>query len=359
MLALLALAFVLGAALARRMVPEPWATVGVGLVGLSPPALGRLDDDHAGRAAPRSAGGRRAVRAGDARAPAAALRRLGALCLAGLPWLGWTFLAPGAVVAWALVAWTLRERGVRGAARRRGPGGVAGLLRDDQRPLLRRHHPRSAGSAAMPELPLGYIERVPRLPGLGWTATSACCAGRPCSGSSSSRAGCCTARGATNSRGSRRRREAEACAGCSWRSWARRCSWSRSWRPAGLRGRRSPACPLVGGVARGRGSGALGRSAARAATRGRRALAARSPWAECLALARAGRGRVALGLVGRATPRALGPCGSRVPFLHRGRPVARRCCAALLACMGGGCPCGWRERRAAGRVSAAGRPPHA
>ena len=39
MLAMLALAFVLAAALARRMVPEPWATVGVGLVGLSPPAV--------------------------------------------------------------------------------------------------------------------------------------------------------------------------------------------------------------------------------------------------------------------------------------------------------------------------------
>src|SRR4051812_49699043 len=39
MLALLALAFVLGAGLARRMVPEPWATYGAGLAGLSPPAL--------------------------------------------------------------------------------------------------------------------------------------------------------------------------------------------------------------------------------------------------------------------------------------------------------------------------------
>src|SRR3954470_7243193 len=39
MLALLALAFVLAALLARRMVPEPWATAGVGLVGLSPVAL--------------------------------------------------------------------------------------------------------------------------------------------------------------------------------------------------------------------------------------------------------------------------------------------------------------------------------
>src|SRR4051794_28685480 len=39
MLALLAFAFVLGAALARRMVPEPYASLGVGIAGLSPPAL--------------------------------------------------------------------------------------------------------------------------------------------------------------------------------------------------------------------------------------------------------------------------------------------------------------------------------
>src|SRR3954447_22573756 len=39
MLVLLALAFVVAARLARRMVPEPWATIGVGLVGLSPVAL--------------------------------------------------------------------------------------------------------------------------------------------------------------------------------------------------------------------------------------------------------------------------------------------------------------------------------
>src|SRR3954447_2366082 len=39
MLLLLAFAFVLAAALARKMVPEPWATFGAGLTGLSPPAL--------------------------------------------------------------------------------------------------------------------------------------------------------------------------------------------------------------------------------------------------------------------------------------------------------------------------------
>src|SRR3954471_17365154 len=36
---LLALAFVLAALLARRMVPEPWASAGVAACGLSPPAL--------------------------------------------------------------------------------------------------------------------------------------------------------------------------------------------------------------------------------------------------------------------------------------------------------------------------------
>src|SRR4051794_15021953 len=39
MAALLAAAFALGVPLARRLVPEPWATGGILLVGLSPPAL--------------------------------------------------------------------------------------------------------------------------------------------------------------------------------------------------------------------------------------------------------------------------------------------------------------------------------
>src|SRR4051795_11193474 len=39
MVVMLAFAFVLGAALARRIVPEPYATLGAGLVGLAPPAV--------------------------------------------------------------------------------------------------------------------------------------------------------------------------------------------------------------------------------------------------------------------------------------------------------------------------------
>src|SRR3954471_5954844 len=110
MLVLLAFAFVLAAALARRMVPEPYATLGAGLAGLSPPALAASTVVSPGVPA--------AVLLAGAALCALAVRerpRLryvfgGALLLAVLPWLGWTFVAPGVVVAWALVAWTLRER---------------------------------------------------------------------------------------------------------------------------------------------------------------------------------------------------------------------------------------------------------
>ena len=168
MLALLAFAFVLGAALARRMVPEPWATVGVGLVGLSPPALAAATTITPGVPA--------AVLLSAAALCALAIREnprrryvlIGALCLAALPWLGWTFLAAGAIVAWALVAWTLRERRrLGGAGRGRGAGRVPGLLRDGQRPLLRRASRRARRAARrLPDLPLGYVERIPRLAGL-------------------------------------------------------------------------------------------------------------------------------------------------------------------------------------------------
>ncbi len=110
MVALMAFAFVLAAALARRMVPEPWATAGAALVGLSPPALAASTTVTPGVPA--------AVLLSGAALCALAVRerpRLryvfgGALLLAGLPWLGWTFVAPGVVIAWALVTWTLRER---------------------------------------------------------------------------------------------------------------------------------------------------------------------------------------------------------------------------------------------------------
>lgn len=167
MLALLAFAFVLAALLARRLVPEPYATVGVGLAGLSPPALAASTTITPGVPA--------AVLLAGAALCALAVRerpRLryvfgGALLLAGLPWLGWTFVAPGVVVAWALVVWTLRERR-RLAALVAGEALAASLV--FYATINDRFYggltPRSAGLTGLPEFPLGYVERLPRLAGL-------------------------------------------------------------------------------------------------------------------------------------------------------------------------------------------------
>ena len=167
MLALLAFAFVLAALLARRLVPEPYATVGVGLVALSPPALAASTAITPGVPA--------AVLLSGAALCALAVRerpRLryvfgGALLLAGLPWLGWTFVAPGIVVAWALVTWTLRERR-RLAALVAGEALAASLV--FYATINDRFYggltPRSAGLTGLPEFPAGYVERLPRLAGL-------------------------------------------------------------------------------------------------------------------------------------------------------------------------------------------------
>ena len=86
--------------------------------------------------------------------------------LAVLPWLGWTFAAPGAVVAWALVTWTLRARR-RMAALIAGEALVGSLV--FYATINDRFYggitPRSAGTAEQPDL-LGYVERIPRLAAL-------------------------------------------------------------------------------------------------------------------------------------------------------------------------------------------------
>jgi hypothetical protein len=91
----------------------------------------------------------------------------GALLLAGLPWLGWTYLAAGAVVAWALVVWTLRERR-RFAALVAGEALAASLV--FYATVNDRFYggitPRSASTVALPDTPVEYLERIPRLAGL-------------------------------------------------------------------------------------------------------------------------------------------------------------------------------------------------
>jgi len=109
MAAIAALAFTLGGALARRVVPEPWASGATLACGLSPPALA-----YATTVTPELTAG--AVLA-FAALLALRIRELprirwvagAAIALAVLPWLGLSFALAGAVVALAMVHW-LRGR---------------------------------------------------------------------------------------------------------------------------------------------------------------------------------------------------------------------------------------------------------
>jgi hypothetical protein len=107
--AIAALAFVLAAALARRLVPEPWATAAPVVCALSPPVLA-----YATAVSPELPAGALlagacllALKLRDRPRRRTALG-CGAL-LAPLPWLGLKFVAPGAVVALVLVRWLLRR----------------------------------------------------------------------------------------------------------------------------------------------------------------------------------------------------------------------------------------------------------
>jgi hypothetical protein len=108
--AVMALAFTVAAALARVVVPDPWATRGVAVVGLSPPAVA-----HATAITPDAAAALcltvavlfAAHTREDARVPSAAAS---ALALAALPWLSPEYVIPALPVAAMLVHWTLRQR---------------------------------------------------------------------------------------------------------------------------------------------------------------------------------------------------------------------------------------------------------
>jgi hypothetical protein len=107
--ALFALAFVLGAALARRLVPEPWASAGALVVGLSPPALA------AATAVSPEGAGALAITAAALTAltlrdrPRYAVGVLCALALAIAPWLAIELGATAAVCAFAVARWLGRR----------------------------------------------------------------------------------------------------------------------------------------------------------------------------------------------------------------------------------------------------------
>ena len=109
--ALVALGFVLAVGLARRVVPEPWATRGVLLVALSPPAvLGATTIAGGGVGATLLAGATALslrVRDDDGGGRSG----LGAAALlATIPWVAPVAVLPGALIAVALYHWMRRRR---------------------------------------------------------------------------------------------------------------------------------------------------------------------------------------------------------------------------------------------------------
>ncbi len=107
--AIAALAFVLAAALARRVVPEPWASAAALACGLSPPALAASTT-----VSPELAAGALLAAAAVLALKVRELPRIrwvagAALALGALPWLGLQFTIAGLVVALAMLRW-LRRR---------------------------------------------------------------------------------------------------------------------------------------------------------------------------------------------------------------------------------------------------------
>jgi len=107
---LVALAFTLTAALARRLVPEPWATGGVLVAGLSPPALAA-----ATTVAPEAVAAALLAGASLCAVKVREQARLRYACGAGLmlgllPWLDPALTVAGLPAAVCLVRWTLAQR---------------------------------------------------------------------------------------------------------------------------------------------------------------------------------------------------------------------------------------------------------
>jgi hypothetical protein len=107
--------FCLAAALARALVPEPWATRAALVAGLSPPALGAATAVAPAMAGATCLAGAALLALAVREAPRRSTAFWGALLVAALPWLATELVAPAAVVAVALARWLRRrQRGLAG-----------------------------------------------------------------------------------------------------------------------------------------------------------------------------------------------------------------------------------------------------
>src|SRR4051812_46115448 len=113
--ALAAIAFVLAAALARRLVPDPWPSLAALAFGVSPPVVAAATAVRPEIPAAAALAGAAVLALRIRDKPEAAVAFWGALLVASVPWLGLPAVAPAAVVAFALARWLRRrQRGLSG-----------------------------------------------------------------------------------------------------------------------------------------------------------------------------------------------------------------------------------------------------
>jgi hypothetical protein len=113
--AIAAVGFVLAAALARRLVPEPWATGAALVTALSPPALMASTTIAPDAVAATVLAGAALLALRIRERPMLRWAFWCAVLVAALPWLGAKFAAPAAIVALAAARWLRRrQRGMAG-----------------------------------------------------------------------------------------------------------------------------------------------------------------------------------------------------------------------------------------------------
>lgn len=108
--ALMAIAFACAAALARRLVPDPWATLAALAVGLSPPVVAAATHIRPETPAAAALAGAAVLALRIRDDPRAAPAFWAALLIAAVPWIALTAILPAIVVALAMTRWLRRRR---------------------------------------------------------------------------------------------------------------------------------------------------------------------------------------------------------------------------------------------------------
>jgi hypothetical protein len=166
--AIAALGFVLAALLARRIVPEPYASTGAVLTGLTAPAIAHSTAVYPELAAGTLLVGAALCAVSVREAPRVGFAIGGAAMLAVLPWLGLKYAAPALPVAVALAHWTMRAgRRLLGIVAAELIVGSLVIYASLNERLYDGPTPHSAGppgtSPTGAESAIDYLERAPRL----------------------------------------------------------------------------------------------------------------------------------------------------------------------------------------------------